>query len=234
MLSKLEFYDINGLPLKWFETYLKNRSHFVEMNYIKSKTAEINIGVPQYSILGPLLFIIYINDLKNCTVFFNFIIYAYDTTLFHPLSNCIVNDDFQIINSEMEQVYHWLCVNRLSLNINKTKFRIFHNKGKNLSSFNPEIKLKGQFIEQVDNFLGIIINENLSWNNHINNISIKISNSLDIMYKKKYFLPLNILKTLYSSMILPHLIYGILAWGKAASSLFMLQKKAVRIITSSI
>ena len=70
LLSKLEFYGINGLPLKWFETYLKNRSYFVEMNYVKSKTAEINIGVPQGSILGPLLFIIYINDLKNCTGFF--------------------------------------------------------------------------------------------------------------------------------------------------------------------
>ena len=182
-----------------------------------------------------MLFIIYINDLKNCTGFFNFIIYADDTTLFHPLSNCIGNDDFQTINCEMEKVYHWLCANRLSLNISKTKFMIFHNKGKNMSSIDPEIKLKGHFNEQVDNFnfLGIIINENLSWTNHITNISIKISKSLGIMYKMKHFLPLNILKTLYSSMILPHLTYGILAWGKEASSFFLLQKKAVRIITSS-
>ena len=112
-------------------------------------------------------------------------------------------------------MYKWLCANKLSLNIQKTKYIIFHNQGKNINTYIPVIKIKNIFIDRVQNFnfLGVNLNENLNWNSHIDQISIKISRCLGIMYKLKHVLPIHILKLLYYSLIFPYLPYSILAWG---------------------
>ena len=231
MLSKLNYYGIKHSSLRWFDSYLSNRFQYVDINQHKSDTIPISIGVPQGSILGPLLFIIYINDIDNSTSFFNFIKYADDTTLFTSVP---ITDQYdpQIIDTEVNKVYKWLCLNRLSLNINKSKFIIFHNKNKNVEPFVPVIKVNTVSVERVANFnfLGIIINENLNWNSQT---GTKIAKAVGIICKLKHFLPLYVLKTLYNSLILPHFTYGILIWGMDCNLLFTVQKKVLRIITNS-
>ena len=123
-ISKLKYYGINNSTLDWFKSYLYNRRQFVDINHTKSETTFTSIGIPQGSILGPLLFIIYVNDIQKSSSFYKFIKYADDTTLV----NSSTNPDVEIHNVELNKVFNWLCDNRLSLNINKTKFILFHNK----------------------------------------------------------------------------------------------------------
>ena len=193
----------------------------------------VSIGVPQGSILGPFLFTIYINDIQNSTDFFKLIKYADDTTLFNEMTN--TGCDSIIINDELNKVYVWLCANRLSLNIKKTKFMLFHNKNKNIQDKVPVIKLQDVEIVRVRdfNFLGITINENLNWSSHINKISTKVSRAIGILCKLKHSFPISTLKILYSSLILSQFTYGILIRGFNVSKLFKLQKKAICNVSNS-
>ena len=140
-----------------------------------------------------------------------------------------------LINNELDKVYTWLCVNRLSLNIEKTKFIILHNKGKIIDDNLLQVKLLQLPIERVKtfNFLGITLGQNLTWRNHIDIVCSKVSRYIGLFVKLKHVLPCYILNTLYNSLIASHLTYGILAWGMNASSLFKLQKKIIRIITNN-
>ena len=230
LLSKLQYYGIKNSAFNWLKTYLENRNHFVQIENYKSRMLPVSLGVPQGTILGPLLFIIYINDISHCSDFFKFITYADDTNLFYNMHNT----DPTNINSELNKVLHWLEVNKLSINIPKTKFMIFHNQNKNINCITPDITIKDTKIERVEsfNFLGVIFDQHMKWNCHVNNIALKLSRTIGIFYKLKHFLPSYILKMLYNSLILPHLSYGILAWGTSSEHLFKLQKKSVRIIAN--
>ena len=121
----------------------------------------ISIGITQGSILGPLLFTIYVNYIQNSTTFFLFVKYADNTTLFHPLTN-VNTQNIMIINTELDKIYTWICVKRLSLNIEKTKFIIFHNKGKITDDNLLQVKLLRLPIERVKtfNFLGVTLDQN--------------------------------------------------------------------------
>jgi hypothetical protein len=208
----------------------------VDLDGTKSDTMSISTGVPQGSILGPLLFIIYMNDIAELTNLFEMIIYADDTTLQSTL-NCFspdpkkdINDK---INQEINQINEWLRSNKLSLNVAKSKFMVFHQRNKTF--LNPTIMINNTPIEKVDsfNFLGITIDTNLSWKPHIDKIGSKISRALGILNKLKNYLPLHIKINMYNSMIAAHINYGILAWGSNLTRIEKLQKKAIRIITCS-
>ena len=112
---------------------------------------------------------------------------------------------------------------------------IFHTRGKNISLDHFTLKVDKSFIEYVHNFnlLGVTFNHNMDWNSHIDTVSTKISRSVGILSKLKHYLPLEILKTLYNSLIKPHFTYGILAWGSNTSRMFQMQKKCVRLISNS-
>ena len=119
LIRKLAHYGINGIALEWFTSYLTGRTQYVEIDGVSSNILSLSTGVPQGSILGPLLFLIYMNDIPNCTEYFNFILYADDTTLSSTIQIPSMSD-FNI-NTELAKVYDWLAVNKLSLNVSKTK-----------------------------------------------------------------------------------------------------------------
>ena len=242
-LDKLLYHGIKGTELAWFKSYLTNRTQFVSYNGTNSRTLSITTGVPPGSILGPLLFIIYMNDIHNASSKFHAILFTDDTNLTSTLCSFDVNIDnncnsLQLstnINKELKNIQIWLEINKLSLNVKKTKFMIFHHKQQNIENLIPQLNLNEQIIERVTDFdfLGLTIDQYLTWNGHVQKISNKISRSLGIMCKLKRFLPQNILKILYNSLILPHLQYCILSWSFKSDRIFKLQKRAVRIITCS-
>jgi hypothetical protein len=230
LLSKLEHYGFRGSTLGWLRSYLTNRSQYVAYDNVSSATLPVSLGVPQGSILGPLLFIIYTNDIQNSTDFFHFIIYADDTNLI----NSMVYHDYAVVHNELKKVYEWLCINGLSLNIPKTKLMIFHNKNKTVHD-SENIKVNDKPIERVTNFnfLGVILNENLNWDSHVDSVCLRISRFIGVLNKLKHYIPIYILMTLYNSLILSRCTYGILAWGCNTTRIYKLQKKAIRIITNS-
>ena len=236
LITKLKHYGLDRSSLSLIHSYLSHRKQFVQMDDIKSDCDIITTGVPQGSILGPLLFIIYMNDIANSSKVFESVLYADDTTLMSSLHACNIRDmGGEIINNELKKVHDWLSVNRLSLNVKKTKFMVFHKPQRNIKNCVPHITMNDISVERVAefNFLGLNINEHLTWSTHASKIGNKISSSIGIINKLKHFLPQHILKTMYSSLVLSQLNYSILAWGFESSRIFKLQKKAVHIISNS-
>jgi hypothetical protein len=232
LIQKLYYYGISGKALSLIENYLTDRRQYVQINETKSSLLPIVTGVPQGSILGPLLFIIYINDISQSSEYFQFINYADDTTLFialNSISNNYISDALHI-NNEIKKITIWLKVNKLSLNLSKTKIIAFHSANKCVTL--PKLLIDNTEIEYVNEFsiLGVVVDKNLNWTPHINHIIKKISKSICILNKLKHYLPEQTLKTIYNSLINSHINYGILCWGYKTNRLLKLQKKAIRIV----
>ena len=232
LIQKLKYYGIADISFTWFRSYILNRNQFVTFKHCKSETLETKTGVPQGSILGPLLFIIYTNDIVNVSNYFEPIIYADDTSLINTLLNLNKTEDIATLNNEFNKIYQWLTINKLTLNISKTKYMIFTSK--NRTPVTCSLKVNNIQIEKVSefSFLGITLNDNLTWHNHINKIANKISRNIGLLYKLKHFLPPFVLRTLYCSLILAHLNYGNLFWGTNTARILKLQKKAIRVISN--
>ena len=230
LLAKLKHYGLDGIPLNLCKCYLTNRTQYVDINSTKSNILPITTGVPQGSILGPLLFIIYVNDLSNSSQVFDFISYADDTTLLSTLGN--LNTTAQL-NVELANVNEWLEINQLSLNKDKCKYMVFHMPQKRFIAPRPQINTT--IIEKVNefNFLGLILDTHLNWKKHSENISNKCSRAIGILNRLKHILPLSIKIILYNSLILPHISYCIMTWGFQHQRIDKLMKKGIRIITLS-
>ena len=234
LIEKLHYYGIRGTALDWFRSYLQLRSQYVYLNGVQSSMLSVTCGVPQGSILGPLLFILYINDINNCCDNLRLILFADDTNLFY--SNRVYSELERIINTDLDKLSSWFKANKLSLNAVKTNFIVFGHK-KIPRDLN--LVLDGNVLDRTDcvKFLGIYVDEKLTWNNHLNYISGKISRSLGMISRVCRILPVDILKTLYYSMIYPYLLYCCIVWGGACTTslhkLEVLQNRAVRLITRS-
>ena len=235
LLSKLNSYGIRGLPLKWFESYLSNRKQSTCINNSASNYLPITHGVPQGSVLGPLLFLIFINDIYKSTNYFKFILFADDSTLSTSLPNLNPREIAKKINKELKKVNDWLISNKICINDDKTKYILFsYRKRINL----PLIKIGNYKILETDStkFLGIFIDKNLTFRDHSNYLRKKISKSIGILFKLNKYLPPYILYKLYYTLVFPYFIYGIEAWhatyDNITQPLFILQKKSIRAINN--
>jgi len=233
LLHKLYHYGFRGVSHNWFTSYLMNRKQYVSYNSTLSSYENVHCGVPQGSILGPLLFILYMNDICSTFKLLSFILFADDTTVFY--SNSDINNVYDTINCELKEVCNWFKCNKLSLNAAKTNLMFIGKpyQTKHITD-NRHIYLDGCKLTRVSDakFLGITLDENLTWKSHINAISKTCSRNLGVLNKLKHVLPKTSLYQLYCTLILPYLSYGILLWGSAnkenLNRIFKLQKRALR------
>ncbi len=249
LLKKLNFFGITGKIWEWFQSYLKGRAQKVEINGKLSNLADITISVLQGSILGPILFLCFINDLPSISKLF-LLLFADDTSCLSADSN--LQNLITTCNNELQKIANWMMANKLAINVKKCKFIIFHNKGKKVHLENLTVNMNMNEIGKENDpqkiipldritfsdknsenhtykYLGILLDEYFSLSNHIEYIGKKLSKGLFCLNRVKNFIPKKSLKILYFSMFHSHLLYCSLILGCATnnniSKLITLQKK---------
>ena len=233
LLAKLNHYGIRGVSDDWFKSYLSNRNQYVSINGYESGLAAINCGVPQGSVLGPLLFLLYINDLNQAIKFCKVHHFADDTNLL-CLRNSIKKLN-KLINADLKHLGNWLNGNKISLNVKKTEIVIFKSKQKNLEG-DLKIKLCGKRLYPTESvkYLGVKIDTNLTWQHHVNDLSIKLNRANTLLFKIRKYFSLKIIRSIYFAICDSYLSYCCLVWAQNSSTIqriIILQKKVVRIIS---
>ena len=231
LVEKLNVYGIRGVANKWLQDYLANRKQYVVINDDCSDLLDMTCGVPQGSVLGPIMFIIYINDICNVSDVVKCVLFANDTNIFCSERNLT---DLQLtLNLELGKLFVWFSVNKLSLNVSKTNYILFRNRSAD-TYLNIRINTINVTRVQSSKCLGIIIDENLNWKPHIQLVKSKLSKTLSIIYKASKLINYEGMLTLYCSLFLPCLTYCCEIWGNTYATnvncIYVIQKKVVRII----
>lgn len=217
LLKRLEACGVRGVALNLFKSYLTNRTQFVTVNGASSCLLNVNRGIPQGSVLGPLLFLIFVNSISELTLNADLFLYADDTTLLYSspsfdLNRNLAEEDLVIINNFFNN-------NGLELNIGKTEAMDFKtNWSTTGDAVVRPITLEGKNIHVVSSFryLGLMLDSHLTWEKHIQTISVRMKQTVAVMFKARDLLPRDVRRLLYFSMVHCHLNYMIEIWGSAA------------------
>lgn len=232
LLNKLYSYGFRGQIFTWLSNYLTDRYQYVSTNACTSSLKLIRTGIPQGSILGPLLFLIYINDLPNISKCTRFILFADDTTCLLPCSRYINND--HLVISECTMLCHWFKSNKLALNFKKCK-TVYFTLNRNVRNI-PDIILDNHVIGYVNSikFLGCYIDKCLDWHEHINYVSLCMCKGISILHFVRHYFPASVKKLIYFAYVYPFMTYCVTAWGNSHATyvnrIVLLQKKAIRLI----
>ena len=218
LIEKLEHYGIRGKALDIFKSYLSNRKQYVQLEKSKSQLRPISCGVPQGSVLGPLFFILFINDLHKCCPEGKVRLFADDTTIFFHKDN--INDIISTGKIIMTQLTNWLRANKLTLNADKSTFTIFKSHKKVIHNMPECIEFLNQSIKRTSHnkFLGIILDEHLTWNFHITELSNKLKRLFHIFYNIRDYLSKENIKTIYYALVYSRIKYGLSVYGQACAN----------------
>ena len=238
LLKKIELYGIKGDALSVLTSYLTDRNQKCQVNGYLSSERNIKCGVPQGSILGPLFFLIYINDLPNCLTNTEARLFADDTNITAAGNN--IKEVEGAINSDLENLYKWLTANKLSLNVTKTEFLLIGSNQilKSISNHQHNISIAENQIKQVSDSktLGIIVDENLNWKKNTDNICKKITSGLGAVRRIKEFVDQKTLLSIYNAIIQPYFDYCCEVWNvfgeTQCTRLQKLHNRSGRIITN--
>ena len=233
LLSKMEIYGIRGNANAWFRSYLNNRTLIAKCNQTASDQYKVEFGTPQGSCLGPLLFIIFCNDLHLHLTYLSCIQFADDTTLYCSEKNTrLLESNFM---HDLTTVSDWFRANKLTLNAGKSVCMLFQPKGETPKMI--EIELNGVLItnSKYTKFLGLWIDDKLDWQIHLSKLQTKLNQSLGLLNRAKKMLNLNGLLSLYYAHFVSHLNYGILLWGSMTkcqwlTKLQKIQNKCVKLL----
>ena len=212
LLHKFKSVRLSDDTVIWFQSYLANRKQRTSVGDTLSVAAPITVGVPQGSILGPLLFLIYVNDLPSCQLASEIILYADATVIYYSSTDML--DLESKLNSDLDTISDWFSSNLLTLNISKCNFVIFGNSRKLKLVNDVSLKVNSTAIDRCDSFkyLGVVINQTMSWSEHIDSISTKINQRIGMAKRIRHLLPLRAKLTLYNCLIIPLFEYGDTVW----------------------
>ena len=230
LLNKLEHYGVRGLANDWFRSYLTNRKQYVSINGFDSALKDMKYGVPQGSVLGPLLFLIYINDL-HMAVKFSVTHHFADDTNFLYVSKSLKKIQ-KYMNLDLRFVCNWLKANKISLNASKTEMLIFRDPRKKID-FDLKIKIDGKKVvpSKFVKYLGIYLDNFLSWQHQEQDMRCRLSRAVGMLCKIRHYVNFDTLKMIYHGIFSSILMYGSLIWGqhnRIVNRLQIIQNKAIR------
>ena len=243
MLAKLNHYGIRGSANCWFHSYLNNRQQYTFIDGYSSALQNVNCGVPQGSILGPILFLLLINDLANSSNLLFTLLFADDTTL--QISSSDIDTLYDTANLELSKISDWFKANKLTLNLSKTKYILFRKPDMNVEFKKYSLSIDNHKIDRIGKgceensfkFVGVKIDEFLQWKDHLNSVKSKLASATFALSKVKRLLPEKTKLTIYNSLFKSHIEYCNIAWGKSNSTLLSklltLQKKALRYVSNA-
>ena len=233
LLRKLERYGIRGKTLLLIESYLSNRYHLTKVNGVESNLKLLEIGVPQGSILGPLLFILFINDLPRIT---NFSVKLFADDTFLSLEDNDLKTLQNKTNTELKKISRWFSANKLTLNVTKSQYMIVKRNNNKKSLPNFTLKFNGKKMDRCSSYkyLGVHLDDKLNWKKHINYLCEKLSKMCGFFAKLRHCCNIILLKTIYYALVESHLQYCNMIWGNADTRvlepLVKLQTKLIRIM----
>ena len=234
LLHKMRLYGLSDSVVEWFRSYLADRTQCTVVNGVQSRPQTISCGIPQGSNLGPLLFILYINDLPLCVKNSEVSLYADDTCLYYSCKD--VNRLVGVLNEDLDRIHGWLVRNKLALNARKCEFLLLGSRRKLNAVSPPSVKIKDNIINRVTHckYLGVQIDQHLDWVKHVECMQKKLHKCLYLLKRIRPFINKQMAMTFYKTIIQSKIDYCSVIWGNVAKThadkLQKIQNRALRII----
>ena len=235
LLSKLAHYGFRGHVNNFLRSYLSQRQQYTQINNCNSTLSNITYGVPQGSILGPLLFTLFINDIGQAMSNCKTNLFADDTSMLYKHKD--INNLVRTCENSLKDICRWFKLNKLSLSLGKSSFVVFHGIRKDPQNQINKIKISGHEIQRADSvkYIGLTLDETLSWNNHINELCKNITKYFSVFYNLRHIVNNKLARTIYYTCIHSRIKYGIEIYGTAAKTrmdkLQTIQNKLMKLLT---